>query len=281
MDAATADVAGATGFDTVMPMTALPEALSSFIAEDRARALSVWSQMNHSAAKGAIVFVATALGSTSPLPDKDVHTLIRDLRSVKSPAEIELIRKATEASMAAQRAGMRAIEPGVHERTVAGIEIAKMMEGGCERPSYAPVVGSGINSATLDYGSNQDVMKTGDVAVIDAAGEFSMYASDITRTMPVNGKFTARQRRSTKSYSAHKRPQPPPLSLASPSSSSTRFRGRSEVRTWLIRWTKSPLTTSTHTARTPTASRSASTFCMVSAIPSASTCTTPWTSQSR
>jgi Xaa-Pro aminopeptidase len=194
MDTATAGVAGATGFDAVMPMTALPEVLTGFISEDSTRASSLWSQMDLPAAKGAMAFVAAALGAAAPLPEKDVRVLARDLRSVKSSAEIELIRKATDASIAAQRAGIRAIEPGVRERTVAGIEIETMMAEGCERPSYAPIVGSGINSTTLHYDSNENVMKSGDLVVIDAAGEFSMYASDITRTMPINGKFTPRQR---------------------------------------------------------------------------------------
>jgi Xaa-Pro aminopeptidase len=194
MDAATPGVAGATGFDAVMPMTALPEVLTGFVSEDSTRASSLWSQMDLPAAKGAMAFVAAALGAAAPLPDKDIRTLTRDLRSVKSPAEIELIRKATDASIAAQRAGIRAIEPGVRERTIAGIEIESMMAEGCERPSYSPIVGSGINSSTLHYNSNENVMKSGDVVVIDAAGEFSMYASDITRTMPINGKFTPRQR---------------------------------------------------------------------------------------
>jgi Xaa-Pro aminopeptidase len=175
-------------------MTALPEVLTGFVSEDSTRASSLWSQMDLPAAKGAMAFVAAALGAAAPLPDKDIRTLTRDLRSVKSPAEIELIRKATDASIAAQRAGIRAIEPGVRERTIAGIEIESMMAEGCERPSYSPIVGSGINSSTLHYNSNENVMKSGEVVVIDAAGEFSMYASDITRTMPINGKFTPRQR---------------------------------------------------------------------------------------
>jgi Xaa-Pro aminopeptidase len=139
-------------------------------------------------------FSAASLGIGAGFPTHDVRALTTPLRTVKSPTEIELIRKATNASIASQLAGMRAIKPGARERTVAGIELAKMMEEGCERPSYAPIVGSGPNSTTLHYGENSAVMKTGDVVVIDAAGEYSMYASDITRTMPVGGHFTARQK---------------------------------------------------------------------------------------
>jgi Xaa-Pro aminopeptidase len=82
----------------------------------------------------------------------------------------------------------------VTERKVAGVIVEKLMEEGCERVSYAPIVGSGQNSTTLHYSENSATMKSGDVVVIDAAGEYSMYASDITRTLPVNGKFTARQK---------------------------------------------------------------------------------------
>src|SRR6202044_3705631 len=65
---------------------------------------------------------------------------------------------------------------------------------GCERPAYAPIVGSGYYSTVLHYSDDFNLMKSGDVVVIDAAGEYSMYASDITRTLPINGHFTARQR---------------------------------------------------------------------------------------
>jgi len=194
MDAATPEAVQATGVDAVMPMTSLPEVMTKFVGEDRRRGQSVWSQLDSQQSKAAVDFSAAALGIGAGLPLHDVRTLTMPLRTVKSPAEIELLRKATNASIAAQLAGMRAIKPGVRERTVAGIEIAKMMDDGCERPSYAPIVGSGANSTTLHYGENSATMKAGDVVVIDEAGEYSMYASDITRTMPVNGRFTPRQR---------------------------------------------------------------------------------------
>ena len=193
MDTATPGAAQETGFDAVMPMTALPEVLSAFVSEDARRSLSIYSQTDVPAAKASIAFVAASLGTGTLPSENDVRMLVRDLRTVKSPAEIELIRKATNASIDAQVAGMKAIKPGVRERTVAAIEIEKMMEEGCERPSYAAIVGSGINSTTLHYSSNESLMKDGDVVVIDEAGEYSMYASDLTRTMPVGGHFTARQ----------------------------------------------------------------------------------------
>jgi Xaa-Pro aminopeptidase len=195
MDASTAGVTTATGMDAVMPVAALPDVLTKFIGEDRRRGAQLWSQRDVTAATAAVEFAAASLGiGAEALQSKDVRGLVMELRTVKSAAEIELLKKASDASIASQLAGMRAIKPGVRERTVAGIEIEKMMEDGCERVSYAPIVGSGANSTTLHYSENSALMEKGDVVVIDAAGEYSMYASDITRTMPVGGKFTARQR---------------------------------------------------------------------------------------
>ena len=113
---------------------------------------------------------------------------------VKDAGEIELLKKASAASMPAQRVMMRAVKPGVTERAVAGKMTAAWMENGCERASYAPIVGSGINSTTLHYAENTRTIEDGDIVVVDAACEYSMYAADITRTVPANGHFTPRQR---------------------------------------------------------------------------------------
>jgi Xaa-Pro aminopeptidase len=123
-----------------------------------------------------------------------VHKAITPLRSVKDPGEIALLTKAADASIAAQREMMRAVKPGVTERDINGLIIWKLLQNGCERVSYAPIVGSGPNSTVLHYSSSWRTMESGDLLVVDAAGEYSMYASDITRTVPVNGHFTERQR---------------------------------------------------------------------------------------
>src|SRR6201988_2748823 len=89
---------------------------------------------------------------------------------------------------------MRALKPGVTERQISALLQYEWGKRGCERPAYAPIVGSGYYSTVLHYSDDDNVLKSGDVVVIDAAGEYSMYASDITRTLPINGHFTARQR---------------------------------------------------------------------------------------
>ncbi len=194
MDAATPGAARALGVDEVMPLAQLPAVYASFLGEDIRRAKEVWTQQDMRVATAALLFTGTVLGTDDPPPTHDVRSLTETLRMVKSPAEIALIQKATDASIASQLAGMRAIKPGVRERTVAGIEVATMLEQGCERVSYPAIVGSGINSTTLHYADNGRTMEKQDVVVIDAAGEYSMYASDLTRTMPVGGHFTARQK---------------------------------------------------------------------------------------
>lgn len=194
LDADSPNAVQATGVDAVEPMTDLPKVLSGMIAADRRLNSRVWTQPDAPQAKALVEFTAAALGS-STIPDPhDVTKLTQELRVVKDAGEIDLLKKASDASIAAQRAMMQAVKPGVTERTIAGKMAAAWLENGCERASYAPIVGSGINSTTLHYSNNARTMEDGDIVVVDAACEYSMYASDITRTVPANGHFTARQR---------------------------------------------------------------------------------------
>ncbi len=194
LDASSPGVAGATGVDAVEPMTALPAELNKLVAQDRQLAWSLWTQPAATQAKALVNFNAVTLGMDQAPAPHDVTTLTMPLRQEKDAGEIALIRKATEASIAAQRAMMRDVKPGETERAIAGRMTAVWLEQGCERPSYAPIVGTGINSTTLHYSENASTMENGDIVVVDAACEYSMYAADITRTVPANGHFTARQR---------------------------------------------------------------------------------------
>jgi len=116
------------------------------------------------------------------------------LRTTKDSGEIERIRKATDATVAAQLAAMHAMKPGITEREISALLQYEWGKRGCERPAYSPIVGSGLNSTVLHYSADSGTVQAGDVVVIDAAGEYAMYASDVTRTLPANGRFTARQR---------------------------------------------------------------------------------------
>ena len=188
LDAASPDATGVTGVREVRSFRDLPALLGE-------RGLkAVWTQLDVEAAKSALAFTQSTLGSDQTLAPEDVRQLTKNLRWVKDAGEIELLRKAADASIRAQEAAIVAIHPGVNERAISGVLTGTLLANGCERPSYPSIVGSGKNSTVLHYSADDAVMNDGDVVVMDAAGEYSMYASDVTRTVPVNGHFTDRQR---------------------------------------------------------------------------------------
>ncbi len=188
LDAASPNVTDITGVREVRSIHDLP----SILGERGLRA--VWTQLDSAPAKSALAFTQSSLGSGETVEAQDVRELTKTLRSTKDAGEIELLRKAANASIKAQEAAILAIHPGVNERAISGVITGTLLANGCERPSYPSIVGSGLNSTVLHYMADDAIMQNGDVVVMDAAGEYSMYASDVTRTVPVNGHFTDRQR---------------------------------------------------------------------------------------
>ena len=129
-DAASPNARELLGVDEVMALPALPQVFGGFLAEDMRRAKEVWSQQDTEVARATLGFISTVLGTDITPPTQDVRSLTTQLRMVKSPGEIALIQKATDASIASQLAGMRAIKPGVRERTVAGVRSGHHACGG-------------------------------------------------------------------------------------------------------------------------------------------------------
>jgi Xaa-Pro aminopeptidase len=125
---------------------------------------------------------------------KDIRLSIYALRQIKSPGEIAFLQKAIELSLDAQLEAMKMMRPGLYEYQIA----AKMVEvhamGGSEAEGYAPIVGAGPNSVALHYDKLSRKIEDGDIVVLDVGAQYSGYSADITRTLPANGKFTARQR---------------------------------------------------------------------------------------
>jgi len=125
---------------------------------------------------------------------KDIRGYIAELRLIKSPTELALLRQAIDLSLDAQLEAMKMMRPGLWEYQIA----AKMVEvhamGGSEEEAYAPIVGAGPNSTALHYDKLSRKIEDGDIVVTDVGAQYSGYAADITRTIPANGKFTARQR---------------------------------------------------------------------------------------
>ncbi|HEY6336973.1 MAG TPA: aminopeptidase P N-terminal domain-containing protein [Candidatus Sulfotelmatobacter sp.] len=186
------DAPGITGFDRVAEMSQLPEEVSKATAGGRPVVYADLPAQGQIATGGdPLVFLKH---SNAVIFFEDVKPMVASLRMYKDPGEVALLRKAVDASVAAHFAAFKAVKPNVNEREISALMQYEWGKLGCERPAYAPIVGSGVNSTVLHYSDDDNVMSAGDVVVIDAAGEYSMYAADITRTLPVNGHFSARQR---------------------------------------------------------------------------------------
>ncbi|MCL7713094.1 Xaa-Pro aminopeptidase [Stenotrophomonas mori] len=132
-------------------------------------------------------------GAQPPHEFLELGHLLHEQRLFKSPAEIALMQQAADISVRAHRAAMRAARPGIHE-------YALQAELECEFrrhdawPAYNSIVGAGANACVLHYRANSCGSRAGDLVLIDAGAEYRGYASDITRTFPVDGRFSAEQR---------------------------------------------------------------------------------------
>jgi Xaa-Pro aminopeptidase len=124
---------------------------------------------------------------------RDATPVVDRLRARKSPAELALIKHATEISAEGHRAAMLVPEPR-HEYELAAAVEYTFKRLGAARPSYGSIVGAGRNGTQLHYMRNDAPARPGDLVVIDAGAEYDGYAADITRTFPVSGRFTPEQR---------------------------------------------------------------------------------------
>ncbi|WVR05690.1 hypothetical protein IAU60_002714 [Kwoniella sp. DSM 27419] len=119
---------------------------------------------------------------------------IQQLRMVKSPLELKMMKRAAEISSHAHTRVMRHAREGVRERELEAVFEYECALQGSERQAYVPVVASGANALVIHYTRNDCVLDSNDLVLIDAGCEYNMYTSDITRTFPVSGRFSAPQR---------------------------------------------------------------------------------------
>jgi Xaa-Pro aminopeptidase len=124
---------------------------------------------------------------------KDVRAQINALRQIKSPGEIAFLQRAIDLSLDAHLEAMRMMRPGLYEYQVAAKMVEVHQMGGSEAEGYAPIVGAGPNSTALHYDKLSRKIEDGDIVVLDVGAQYAGYSSDITRTLPANGKFTTRQ----------------------------------------------------------------------------------------
>ena len=133
-------------------------------------------------------------GIRAPDEVHDVRTLLNEMRLFKDEHELDLMRRAAEISTGAHRRAMQFARAGEFEYEVEAEFLHEFCRHGARFPAYTSIVAGGANACTLHYVENNAQLKDGDLLLIDAGCEFEGYASDITRTFPVNGKFTAAQK---------------------------------------------------------------------------------------
>ena len=112
----------------------------------------------------------------------------------KSAAELAIMQRAADLSAEGHRRAMALAAPGRYEYELEAELLHTFTRHGCQAPAYGSIVGSGANACILHYGENDRCMQDGDLVLIDAGGELDHYAADITRTFPVNGRFSAPQK---------------------------------------------------------------------------------------
>ena len=124
----------------------------------------------------------------------DPTSILHEMRVFKNEEEVEIMQRAADIAAEAHVEAMKAVRPGMKEYEVEALIEAVFRKQGALGPSYTSIIGSGANATVLHYITNQDTLKDGDLLLVDAGAEYKGYASDITRTFPINGRFSQAQR---------------------------------------------------------------------------------------
>ncbi len=185
------------GFDHAHPIEALDKTLAELLADQPA----LFYPMGADAAWDAqamqwlnAVRAKVRTGIAAPSAVHDVRALLDEMRLIKDERELDFMRRAGSISAAAHRRAMRATRPGRHEYEIEAELLYEFRRSGAQFPAYWPIVASGANACVLHYVFNDAPLRDGDLLLIDAGCELHGYASDITRTFPVNGRFSGAQR---------------------------------------------------------------------------------------
>ncbi len=145
---------------------------------------------------GKIASVRTANRKPIHMPQTivDPVTIVHEMRVYKSPEELELMQRAADIAAEAHVEAMKATRPGMMEYELEALIEQIFRRHGSAGPSYTSIIGGGANATVLHYIENKDELRDGELLLIDAGAEYKGYASDITRTFPINGKYTKAQR---------------------------------------------------------------------------------------
>lgn len=133
-------------------------------------------------------------GISAPAELVDIGPILHELRLFKRSEELRIMRRAAKITSRAHKRAMAACKPGMFEYQIKAEVEHEFVYSGCSGPAYSTIVAGGGNACILHYTENSEELKDGDLILIDAGCELDNYASDITRTFPVNGKFSAAQK---------------------------------------------------------------------------------------
>jgi len=185
------------GADDAFPITDLDDILPSLL-EDRERIYYTMGQDQHFDQRvvGWVNQVRQKVRSGVYAPDEFIalNHLLHDMRLYKSRQEVQTMRRAARIAAEGHTRAMQVCRPGMMEYEIEAELLHQFMRRGARSPAYQPIVGGGANGCILHYNENTAELKNGDLLLIDAGAELDGYASDITRTFPVNGEFSPAQR---------------------------------------------------------------------------------------
>lgn len=133
-------------------------------------------------------------GKSGPRVLIDAREIVHEMRVRKSPEEIEVLKHSCQIATQAHELAMRSTQPGMMEFEIQAIIEGYFQKSGASFPAYSSIVGGGDNATILHYIENRSELKSGEILLIDAGCEYNYYASDITRSFPVSGKFSAEHR---------------------------------------------------------------------------------------
>ena len=192
-----AEARAAFGFDAAWPIEQLDKRMPKLIADQ----LAVHSLLGADAAWDARVLgwlnavKAQARGGVNaPEVLVDAAGILDGMRLIKAADELALMRRAAEISAAAHRRAMRTCRPGMHEYEIEAELLHEFRRHGADAPAYSSIVAGGGNACVLHYVFNNQPLRDGNLLLIDAGAEYAGYAGDITRTFPVNGRFSGVQK---------------------------------------------------------------------------------------
>ena len=183
------EAAKRTGMEKVLPTRAFPKTLKEWLGEVSS---PIWTKLTPRGRPDGWVRLLEGLAPVGQMREVGDHLV--QSRLVKSEAEIEVMRKVAEIGARGLRKVIGKIRPGMREGDVARAIEKAYGKAGAQRVSFPSIVGSGMNGTVIHYTKNASTMKSGEVAVIEVGAELDHYASDISRTIPVSGRFTPRQR---------------------------------------------------------------------------------------